>query len=90
MNLAGICFFYRSKCNGFRVAFEFHEPIHDLETYEKHHDAKVRLVRGCTPDGELSNAAWFHIDGVGRRGQAYWSYPRVHNPVWLNPNRTIL
>ncbi|MBI3866718.1 MAG: hypothetical protein HY290_32960 [Planctomycetia bacterium] len=87
MGLPGICFFYRTKCNGFRVAFDYAEPARELDLYVRRHDAAVELVRNCLPDRKIGNDAWFHLDDVARQGQAYWSYPRVRNPVWLNPDR---
>ena len=89
MDLNQLSFFYRTKCNGFRVGFESPTSIRNVEDYERLCRDGVSTVRECTPDGEFGSDAWFHVDGVSYKGQAYWSYPRVHNPIWLNPNRTI-
>lgn len=93
MKLDNVSFFYRTKCNGFRVAFEADCPIADIETYESLCIAAEEQVRLCTPDRRLGNNSgdWFHVDRIGgRRSLAYWSYPRVCNPIWLNPSRRIL
>lgn len=86
MGLPQICFFYRTKCNGFRVAFENASPMRDLAAYQQRHDLGVELVKRCTPDGQLGGSSWFCFDSVARDGQAYWSYPRAQNPFWLNPD----
>lgn len=85
MDLPGICFFYRTKCNGFRIAFEAKESMDDLSKYESEHNDRLKLVEECYPDYGSGTSKWFHHDPVGSKGQSYWSYPRVHNPIWLNP-----
>lgn len=85
--LPNICFFYRTKCNGFRVAFERSEAAQTVETYRRWHDEAAELVRACTPDRQFGQNSWFHVDPIGRCGQAFWSYPRVCNPIWLNEDR---
>lgn len=89
MDLQGICFFYRTKCNGFRVAFESNNVLSDLESYENSCREFEHALKNSTPDQQFGSNAWFCVDGVTYKGQAYWSYPRVHNPVWLNPDRSI-
>lgn len=95
MDVPDIIFFYRTKCNGFRIAFEAVELIDNMERYEDLCFEAERRVEPLTPDRRFSEYGWFKVDRIvqgGRnyRSHAYWSYPRVHNPIWLNPARTIL
>jgi hypothetical protein len=98
MGLKNILLFYRTKCNGFRIGFETETPILNMEDYEGLCMGAEREVERITPDGRLPPAddgkAWFHVDRIwsgGRpfRSHAYWSYPRVQNPIWLNSDRRI-
>lgn len=84
-----ILFFYRTKCNGFRIGFESEEFITTNEMYESLCTEAEREVESRTPGRRFSHdgsVAMFHSDRVcsgGRpmRSNAFWNYPRVHNPV---------
>jgi hypothetical protein len=100
MELDSVLFFFRSKCNGFRIAFDAGRELQSLEEYESLALAAEERVKDCTPDKMLRldsepGGALFHIDRITHeneislRSQAYWSYPRVYHPMWLNPNRSI-
>lgn len=100
MELESVLFFYRTKCNGFRIGFDAGRQLTSLEEYETLALAAEYRVKECTPDKMLrldsnQGGAVFHVDqithknGVSLRSQAYWSYPRVYHPVWLNPDRSI-
>ena len=88
MKLSEICFFYRTKCNGFRIAFESASLISDADTYAKLCAAKEREIEECFLRGN-DCCVDLCFDQSGQRGELYWSYPLVQNPVWLNPNRQI-
>jgi hypothetical protein len=98
--LESLVFFYRTKCNGFRIGFDAGQQIVSREEYERFAMRAEGQVERLTPDGKLQHdtthdGAWFAIDridgpdGVPHRSDAYWSYPRVYQPVWLNPGRNI-
>jgi hypothetical protein len=94
MEAESMLFFYRTKCNGYRVAFETAEQICNMEQYETLCMDAERRIEPLTPDGRFSDDGWFKVDRISRgdrnyRSHAYWGYPRVHNPIWLNPNRVI-
>lgn len=100
MELDSVLFFYRTKCNGFRIGFDAGCELSSIEEYETLALEAEKRIERCTPDGKLCQAsepggALFHVDHIAREGgfslrsQAYWTYPRVYHPIWLNPNRTI-
>jgi len=98
--LDSIIFFYRTKCNGFRIGFDAGRELCCLDDYESLAKAAEGALKECTPDKKLNpenhaDRAWFYSDtikvenGISIRSHAYWSYPRVYHPVWLNPKRDI-
>jgi hypothetical protein len=93
-------FFYRTKSNGFRIGFEAPTPITTPEHYKDLCMSAEQVVKAITPDLRLEEriATWFHSDRIHpnadpqkpeMRSNAFWSYPRVQNPVWLSPHRSI-
>jgi hypothetical protein len=100
MEIKSILFFYRTKCNGFRIGFDAEKELGSAEEYESCATAAEDRVRECTPDKKLrleshDGGALFHTDriqnenSISIRSHAYWSYPRVYHPIWLNPRRAI-
>jgi hypothetical protein len=98
--LENIVFFYRTKCNGFRIGFDAGRDLETIQEYEELACAAEARVKECTPDQKLAKessvgGAVFCIDricdknGNAMRSHAYWSYPRVYHPTWLNPKRQI-
>lgn len=89
MHLPDLSFFYRTKCNGIRVAFESDVNITTPGQYESLCRDAEQNVQPCFPAVNQPDYVELIFDDCGYTGQMYWSYPRAQNPVWLNPERRI-
>src|SRR5262249_8070412 len=86
--LPDILYFHRTKCNGFHIAFESPTAITIGSEYEAKCLEAVKQITPCAPHGTLDTGGFLMLDHACLSGNLFWTYPRIHHPVWLNPKRT--